>query len=361
MKKLIRPTAIFLVVVLSFLFLTACSSMGNPVMTLEGNEITENMYRLWLSRVKGSYGGSDSSVWDQTTEEGRTYNEIFTGFVRQNAMTFLCALHEFDNLGLKLPTEKIDEIDKTMKEMLKERADGNKDELNAMLSAFGVNYDILREIYIIEEKLAYLKDYLYGENGTETISENIKNEYYTNNYVRIKQIFFYTANKPVTDENGKYVYDEDGNVTTRDFTEEELAEQKKKASGVMTSLTAGQDFDLIMASQNEDTAALTYPGGYYFTRSAEYVDEVIEAAFDIEENEFTMVESEYGIHIIKRLPLEGSGYAKNANADFFSDFEENLETEIFTARLAKYEEKIKINEELIAKYDVKSSAANTVY
>ncbi len=319
------------------------------------------MYRLWLSRIKGNYGGSDSTVWDQISDDGRSYNEIFTGFVKQNAMTLLCVLREFDALKLKLPQSEIDSIDSTMKTILRERADGDKAALNSELAQYGVNYDILREVYIIEAKMSYLRDYLYGAGGTEPISDNVKNEYYNNNYARIKQIFFYTANKPVTDDEGNYVYNESGYVETRDYTEQELTEQKKKASSVMTSLTAGQDFDLLMASQNEDDAAKTYPNGYYITKASQYVKEVVDAAFSLDEGEFIMVESEYGIHIVKRLPLEENGYNLVSNEDFFSDFDENLTTEAFTARLSKYESDIKFNEELISKYDVKSSVANTTY
>ncbi|MBR3966994.1 MAG: peptidylprolyl isomerase [Clostridia bacterium] len=360
-RRILRFSSLLLALVLSVCFFASCSSkMGEPIMTLSGNEISVNMYRLWLSRIKGNYGGSDETVWDQTSD-GKTYNEIFTGFVKQNAMTLLCVLHEFEELKLKLPESEIKSIDSTMEKILRERADGDKATLNAELAQYGVNYDILREVYIIEAKMSYLRDYLYGAGGVEPISDNVKNEYYNNNYARIKQIFFYTANKPVTDEEGNYVYNEQGYVETRDYTEEELTEQKNKASSVMTSLTAGQDFDLLMASQNEDDAAKTYPNGYYLTKSSQYVEEVIEAAFSLGEGEFTMVESEYGIHIVKRLPLDEKGYASVTNEDFFSDFEDTLTTEVFTARLSKYESKIKFNEELISKYDVKSSVANTTY
>ena len=101
----------------------------------------------------------------------------------------------------------------------------------------------------------------------------------------------------------------------------------------MTALASGQDFELLMASQNEDRAASAYPNGYYFTRSANYVEEVIEGAFELQDGEYKMVESEYGIHIIRRLPLEEKGYALSVNKDFFTDFEENLETELFTAQI----------------------------
>lgn len=360
-KRLICGALSTMLILLSLVSCSSSKKFGEPLMTLGGEQITVNMYQLWLSRVKGAYGGADEAVWDEKTEDGRTYNEIFTDFVKQNAITFICALHEFSELGLKLPKDRINEIDDVMQTMLEERGDGSKTALNGILSQYGVNYDILREIYIIEEKLNYLGEYLYGANGTEKITETIRNEYYHDNYVRIQQIFLYTANKPVTDDEGNFVYDENGYVKTRDYTEAEIAEQEKKADQIMTSLTAGQSFELLMASQNEDPAASSYPNGYYFTRSSQYVEEVITAAFEMGENEFEMIRSEYGIHIIKRLPLDENGYAVSANQDFFSDFEETLKTEVLTARLSKYEKDIKIDEELLAKYDIKSSSANTVY
>ncbi|MBE6538763.1 MAG: hypothetical protein E7671_04820 [Ruminococcaceae bacterium] len=360
--KLIKTVSLILGLFLMLTALTSCGkNMGKPLMTLGSEEITVNMYRLLLSRMKGNYGGGDDTVWDTEWEDGRTYNEIFTGFVKQNAMTYLCAMHEFGKLGLKLPDSTVKKIDSLMKSMTEDHGDGSKDKLNSILAQFGVNYDILREMYLTEEKLSMLEEHLYGENGTEAISETIRDEYYKNNYVRIKQIFFYTANKPVTNEDGSYVYDEEGHVTTRDYTEEELAEQKEKADRVMTSLTAGQDFELIMASQNEDSAASVYPSGYYLTKTSEYVKEVIDVAFELSENEFVRVESEYGIHIIKRFPLEEKGYASGTNSDFFTNFEKMLRTDLFTAYLSKYESEIKIDDELLSKYDVKSAATNTIY
>ncbi len=357
-----RAISFFLSVLFVVCLLSSCSnSLGEPVMTLKGQEITSNMYRFWLSRVKGSYGGSDDDIWDKENDDGKTYNEIFTEYVRQTSMKMLSAIYEFERLGLKLPESKINEIDQTMTAMLNERAEGDKATLNLLLADFGVNYNILREIYIIEAKLNYLQEHLYGDNGSEAISDEFKNEYYTNNYSHIKQIFFYTKNKPKTDENGKYIYDENKNLVTEEFTEEEIAAQKKKAEDVMTALSSGQEFDLLMTSQNEDIAADAYPNGYYFTRSSQYVGSVVEAAFELDENEFTMVESEYGIHIIKRLPLDKKGYEAKENVDFFSDFESNLRSELFTAYLSSNEKDIKIDEKLISEFDVKSAVSTTIY
>ena len=357
-----RIVSLLLCLALTMCFFTSCShSLGEPLMTLEGHEISVNMYRLWLSRIKGNYGGSDDTVWDQVTEDGKAYNELFTDYVKQNAMRLLCAIYEFDRLGLKLPESEIAAIDETMLAMLAERGNGNRSTLNSELSQYGVNDDILREIYIIEAKLNYLSEHLYGEDGIKPISDTVRDEYYKSNYVRIKQIFFYTANKPITDESGNYVYDQNNQVQTKELTEEDIAAQKEKAEQVMISLNSNQDFDLLMVSQNEDIASEKYPNGYYFTKTDEYVDGIIEAAFELDENEFTMIESDYGIHIIKRLPLEEKGYSAEDNADFFTNFDSTLKTEVFIAYLSQYEDKIKIDEELLAEYDVKNSIANTVY
>ena len=361
MNKKNRIARIFALLLSCILLFSACaSSKGETLMSLGNAKISVNMYRLWLSRVKGAYGGADDSVWQETNDDGRTYDEIFTEYVTQNAKTFLCALYEFDKLGLKLPDAEKEKIENTMNEILTERAGGSKSELNSMLANYGVNYNILKEIYTIEAKTAYLEEYLFGEGGTEKITDEQRDEYYKSEYVRIKQIFFYTANKPVTDSEGNYTYDDEGCVVTRDYTEEEIAEQKEKAALITASLTSGQDFDLLMA-QSEDAASQSYPNGYYFTRSSQYVAEVVGAAFSLSEGEFTTVESEYGIHIIKRLPLDEKGYAAKTNADFFTDFEDNLRTGLFTARLVAYEDDIKINESLLRKYSVASSASNSYY
>ena len=145
------------------------------VMELGDQKITSNMYRLWLSRVKGVYSSAGDDVWDQVNDDGKTYGEVFTGFVTDNAKTFVSAMYLFNELGLELPKSEIKEIDETMASILRERGDGSKSTLNSYLAAYGVNYDILREVYIIEAKLDYLEDYLYGTNGIEKITSEEKN------------------------------------------------------------------------------------------------------------------------------------------------------------------------------------------
>ncbi len=360
-NKAIKAIAVILAILTLSSALISCSGKGNAVMSLGRHEISENLYQLYLSRVKGIYDVGDSALWREEDSLGRTYNEIFTEFVWDNMKTMLCAMKLFDDYNLTLPEDTVADIDATMKEMLRDHADGSKSELNAILANYGVNYDILRDSYIMKAKIDCLEEYLYGDGGIERITVTERNRYYSKNYVHIKQIFLYTANKPQTDSEGNYKYDDEGKVLTRDFTDAEIAEQERRALEVMANLDAGASFDSLIYAYSEDDANTAYPEGYYFTRASQYVDEVVEAAFELSENEYTMLDSEYGIHIIKRLPLEEKGYASEQNSDFFSDFEKNLKTELFTKKLKQLEGDIVIDEELLGKYDIIGSKVNLSY
>lgn len=355
----------FLVLVLVISMLCALVSCGKAeqdvAFELGDQKITVNMYRLWLSRVKGVYSSAGDDIWDEVNDDGKTYNEVFTGFVTDNAKTFVSAMHLFSELGLELPKSEIKEIDETMETLLRERGDGSKSTLNSYLSAYGVNYDILRDVYIIEAKLDYLEEYLYGANGQEKITGEEKDAYYKENYVRVKQIFLYTSNKPITDDEGNYTYDDQGNVATRDFTDAEIAAQEKKAQGILDMLSKGESFAALMTKYSEDKANEQYPGGYYFTKTSQYVTEVVDLAFQLEIGKCSMVKSQYGIHIILREELDQGGYKASGNADFFTDFESALVTLKLSQRLAEYEDDIVVHEDVISKYNIKNSVVNTSY
>ena len=360
-KKIARVTALFLALVMLFALVSCAKKKQEVAFELGDQQITVNMYRLWLSRVKGVYSSAGDDIWDEVNDDGKTYNEVFTGFVTDNAKTFVSAMHLFSELELELPKSEIKEIDDTMADLLEERGDGSKSTLNSYLSVYGVNYDILREVYIIEAKLDYLEEYLYGANGTEKITDEEKEEYYSENYVRIKQIFLYTSNKPITDDEGNFTYDADGNVATRDFTDAEIAAQEKKAEGILDMLSKGEDFSALMDKYSEDKANEQYPGGYYFTKSSQYVTEVVDLAFSLEVGKFAMAKSDYGIHIILREELDEGGYATSANADFFTDFEPTLISLKLSERLSEFKDDIIVHEDVIAKYNIKNSVVNTSY
>lgn len=369
MKNFKKAIALLLLLAICIPMLFSCASgLGKPVMTLGKTEVTENMLQFWLTRYKAYFvqyymdGKDDPKFWNElATGTDKTWNETFTEFIVDNAKTYTAALYLFDDLGLKLPDSRIEAVDKEIADLLYGQADNNENQFNQILSTYGVNKDILREIYIIEEKVAFLQDYLYGENGVEKLSTTAKDNYYKENYVRFQHIFRYTGSRPVI-ENGDFVYGNDGYVKYEEMTKEEDEKERNTMKALYEDIKAGtQDFSEILEIYNQDIANDEYPNGYYITQTSTYVKEVIDAVFDMEVDEIRYVESEYGIHIIKRLSLIKGDYAKEENVDFFTDFEDNLITKTFNTKLEPYKKQIEVNEELVKKYCLRDVEANYTY
>lgn len=375
MKTIKKALSVILIVAMLCPMLASCGNKyGTPIMTLGDVSISENMLEFWLSRYKAYFvqyymdGKDDAEFWEETVPDSdKTWNEMFTEFIIDNAKTYLAALYLFDELGLSLSKNVEDEIDEEIEELLEGQADGNKKQFNEILSQYGVNMKILRELYIIETKIEFLQEYLYGDNGVEKISTSVKNKYYEENYARMKHIFLYTGKRPIIKDDGEYEYDDNGYVKYRTMTADEDAAAKEKAETYFKALTPedpkdAEDFDDLLLYYGEDIAARDeYPNGFYFTKNSTYFDTVLEALFEMEENEIRMVESESGIHIIKKLPLEENGYSLSANTDFFTDFESNLNTKTFNARVEEYKKLIEIDTERIKSYCLRDANANYTY
>ena len=82
----------------------------------------------------------------------------------------------FDEKGLELPESYIKEIDEKLDFYIDYDANGSKTQFNTILADFGVNYKLLREAYIMEAKIEYLEDELFGADGSK-LSPNLFDEY----------------------------------------------------------------------------------------------------------------------------------------------------------------------------------------
>lgn len=438
MKKILTKTLCFLICAVFFVTaLAGCSGTGKPLLTYESVKLTDATFNLFLSRIKGTVASASnagvealySSYWDvSVAADGTTRGDAYKLQVLNDAKSYVAALYEFDRLGLKLPQSYIDEIDKELSELVEYDADGSKTAFNAILSEYGANYDVLREAYILEAKLAYLNEYLYGTSG-DKISDEMIEEYYESNYFRFKHIFLYTyslvyaedadgkeiyyvndgsgriaydtsafkrrdgSGAVVTDKNGdtvyetadgriaydkingkrQPVYDENGYVMTRPFTESELIEVSDYATRIMDKLENEEGnytlFDSFVENYSEDEGSLKYTNGFYMTKDSNYDSpEVIEALLDMKEGEIRKVYSEYGIHIVMRYKLDEGGYKDDKNSDFFIStktgtytFLPILMSELIAKRLEPIKALVNVDEALYETIDIKQVGANFYY
>ncbi len=217
MKKTVRIITVLIAFCMVMSLFAACSSKSESVMTLEDKSVSVNTYQLLLSRMKGTlsdygYNVSNSTFWRTIiSTDGTTYDDYFTVSVQEQASRYLIADYLFDLYGLTLTDDRVAIVDSLMDAYVKQA--GSKNNLNATLKSFGANYDILRELLILDVKVSMIKEHLYGTKG-EKVDIEVKEKYLSENYVAFGQIFISTYSYvPKTDEFNDQVYYTDDNYT----------------------------------------------------------------------------------------------------------------------------------------------------
>ncbi len=375
MKRMKKFLVFMLALVLSASCLFGCSSLGEPMMTLGDSELSVNLVTLFLSRYKGvlSVSLSESqtdSFWDTIVDnkQGVTNNDLYTEAGFNMAKTYLAALYVFEQRGLSLPDETLDAVDERIDELID--AAGSKAALNEELAKYGANVNILREAYLLEEKMTVLIDDLYGEDGS-LIDQSEQNDYYLENYRRFKQIFIPLYEFVYeTDENGEQVKKSDGQgyYSIRELTDEELADVEARIKEIEGKIKEKdyEGFDQLVEKYDEEPneASKVYPNGFYLSPYSSYeISEVKEALFGLDVGSFRTVvpSSGYGVYIIMRYENEENGYLKEENKDFFNTFISELKNHIIEDYLERYKADIVVDESLAKGVDMKSVGTNSHY
>lgn len=392
MKKTLRILATAVMLAMLTAVFASCASSGVTVMTLGKTEITGNMIEFWMSRykaqfeysygsaIKSAYGlSSTDSVWSVRVadDSAQTYDELFSSYIYDNAKTYLCALYLFDQYGLKLPSATTDSIDELINDYITNLADGSKSEFNAILAAYGINVKMLRELYLIDEKVSYLQEYLFGTNGIEAITSDQVEEYYQKNFVRMKQICIFINQKPKMNEDGTYVTGSDGNVAYAEMSSDDNVAARQKHAEALEKINGGSDFETILDEYDENFADDIYTNGIYMSAESAFgndddLQKIYETLCDMEVGEVREVELTNSLHIIKKYPLDAGAYSKSENSDFFLYYDfgtqsyvtlsQYVKTPIFldyiAERLEQYSADIKIDKDALEEYKISKVKAN---
>ena len=205
------------------LALSGCASHGETLITARDEEISVNVFQLYLSRMKGSlsaagYRVSSADFWKTyKDDDNTTYADYYTGQVLEGLKQIAAALVLYDELGLKLDKSVEDDIDAWIDALIDEVGGGSKSGLNSVLSAYGANITVLRDAAIIEAKVDQLKVHLYGEDGS-LLSATAKEDFYKSAYYAGTQMLLAnTYHHHDRDAEGQTIYykkDGNGNIDT---------------------------------------------------------------------------------------------------------------------------------------------------
>ena len=320
--------------------LAACGGPG-VVMQFGSAKITEPMYQYWKTTFKEyileSFSDAEDTAafWNREALEGVTMQEYMEEIITANIQKNLVCMKLFDDYKLTIPKETSDGIEADIADLLDSY--GSKAALNASLAAYGINADILKDIYTIEGKISAVSEYLESEGIVVPTDEQLE-EYYLANYGRILYLTFHLY-RVETDENGKSSY--------YSLTDEERAEKEETIQAAMDEIEAGADFSEVMAKYSEESLEGYENGVYISNANAGY--EIIARAMAMEVGEVKRVDQTNVVYIVKRLEPEKKPYLNDTMGQF-ADLAQNCMDEVLQNYLAGFFDQIRVNEDLCAKY-----------
>ncbi|MBQ4054757.1 MAG: hypothetical protein IJD17_03505 [Clostridia bacterium] len=358
--------AVFLVLCAILLFAFASCGEQEFVLKYDGRIMTKPEYSYWFSTIKtqmvSAYNnGIDSDeFWATELEDGLTYKDVLTDSVHTQISSILVSCALFDEYGLELDDDTVASIDADILD--KEDYIGDRIEMNAELARLGLNVDVLREVYINAAKVSAVREYLYGSNGTEAPGDDDIEAYFAENYRAAKLIVIYSGIEIVTDDDGNYVYDEEGNVETVELNEEQKAIKAELVTAVKEALDAGADIDECIAEFSEIDYS-EYPNGFFISESdsASYGSDVVDALWSMDVGGNAIVSDDVMTFIVYRDVLPEY---KNLNATektLVSDMEDLLINQLINEKFRPLIEKIEENEELLSDFDIRTAHMNSYY
>ena len=428
-NNILKVTVCLLLALVITLSLASCGK--DRFMTLDSEELSFDVYKLMLSIQKGNmaylinyyYGDYNSAdFWDTVIDESSTTNdEYYTFAVYKRAKNLLSASAMFNDKGLSLSDNDIKSIDSEIDALIKEFGGGDEKALDAVLSAYGISIDTIREYKALNLKAKTLAKQLYGANG-EKIGTGLKDAYFNENYVSFKQILiasyypvyktdangdviYYDGNGSIAyktegaiaelGDDGKIVYytedgkisydkesgvpspvlDENGYQETADYGREELLKRAEQA--IELSELAGESeevFDALAKLYSDDEASAgvriylaTNVSYSSINQGYAFFDNVAERLAGMNIGEVTVYQDELGFHVIMKCALEDGAYAKNDYSPWFTDqngvfdFSGNLENELFNKALSAYHEGIEVDEDTLNSFTLRDAVPNYYY
>lgn len=242
------------------------------VMNVGGTDVTARIYNYYFLTTKYNTDGGDNTFWVDMESDNTYLKEAVDSSVKEAiAQKKMC-----DDAGIAITDEMNAQIDNSIAEL--KASFGSEEAFNNALASSFLTLDLYRELSLEATRTTELFKSTMGDE----IRNNVKD-----NYIRAAHILIQL---------------DDNNPDLEDATADALA----KAEEVLEKVNNGEDFFALVDEYNEDPGMVNNRDGYYFTEG-DMVTPFYEAAIALEENETSgLVETDYGYHIIKRLPMEES-------------------------------------------------------
>lgn len=339
MKKFV---AIMLVSVLALGCLAGCGSKKeDTVMTVDGVDVSFDEYMYYLntaastliSYYQASTGGGVD--WDGVCiyDKTKTNAEWCINEALYNAAQGCVIMSKGKSMNALPTDEQLKSLEDNISTIRKnyEESDDPDAAFADALNGQGFTLESFKAVNKINFTLGNIFTSLYGENGEKLSEEKLQTYIEENGYMTSAHILFRTK-EDVKGENGQ--------TTQEELSDSAKAEKKAQAEKLCKELKAIKDdtqrkekFFEYMKEYSEDPGKESFPNGYCFTEGT-MVEEYTDTTRELKNYEVSdVVESDFGYHIIMRLPTVSSdvdtanqyGYTLGQMASSY-DFDEEMKT-----------------------------------
>lgn len=339
MKKFV---AIMLVSVLALGCLAGCGSKKeDTVMTVDGVDVSFDEYMYYLNTAAStliSYYQSSTGAgvdWDGVCiyDKTRTNAEWCINEALYNAAQGCVIMSKGKSMNALPTDEQLKSLEDNISTIRKnyEESDDPDAAFADALNGQGFTLESFKAVNKINFTLSNIFTSLYGENGEKLSEEKLQTYIEENGYMTSAHILFRTK-EDVEGENGQ--------TTQEELSDSAKAEKKAQAEKLCKELKAIKDdtqrkekFFEYMKEYSEDPGKESFPNGYCFTEGT-MVEEYTDTTRELKNYEVSdVVESDFGYHIIMRLPTVSSdvdtanqyGYTLGQMASSY-DFDEEMKT-----------------------------------
>jgi len=279
--------AMSLILISTLLFgLAACKTNSASAGTINGENMTLEMFKLFLFDVKQSYEQSGSTQapsnnWN-IEKDGKKLSDVAKDQALNQEAEYYLIRQQAKAKGITIEAQDKTEINTIKNDRIQKL--GDNDKFQNALSVSGITeatYDEMLEMQVYRKKL---QEKLAKEDKNFQLTDEEIKDYYIKNYIKAEHILFMTVD-----------------AQQKPLAQDKIDAAKKSADDVLAKIKAGGNFEELMNKYSVDPGLKDAPTGYIFTKG-EMVPEFENVVFTLKEGEVPdIVKSSYGYHIIKRV------------------------------------------------------------
>ncbi len=286
--------------------LAGCGAAADPkadgaFVSIGGSPISYDEFRYYFLSTKASMDQSSSDASATNLDLPSLLTQVESNLQNDHGLDAWAS-----SVGVELTDDDKTELDSYIEYMTQMM--GSEESFNQWLESSYCTPELYRSL---SEK--------------QLLQQKALEKWFDDNYAQSVVDFF--------DGNTDYVHVQHVLIAFDDTTEgADHSAELATANEVYEKAKAGEDFESLIEQYNEDPGQASDMNGYLFT-TGEMVQEFEDASFALEEGGISEpVETSYGYHIIKRLPIDLDYVRENAMNlapdDILTEAQDALQTEL---------------------------------